>query len=595
MNKKESNDISSKLNNINNNENNINSELEKETLIKELSESLNIDFINEIEANNQNNNKKSLTTIEELPNEMSVQSSKNSVSEKIEKSNNDNKIEDSIIPTNNFDDENNNLISFYGVNNDIESIVKNLQTNETMKIDLSIIEEDYLEVVKYDKINMDEILNIVQSVNQNDLQDAKKGMEMIELDGKTISKISDINYLLYKAQDIDNNDMEEIKKQMEEKNNDLFAWRDILPGSDSFFRAITFSYLEDIILKRDINEYRTFLYELSKNVEDKYFKKILSFYQIDCIKSKIVLILIYFALTIQDIESSIEKAHSLLIKIYNFDMNFDFLLILNLKFMIYKYLKSNERKLYNKEFSVPIGSLLPNKYKINKNYNFIKFYENNLLQLNKDAERITISVIPFILRRDIFLYSFEQKKVNYLWVHAGEKENKEITPIRLFLINGSYEIVYQKEYYNQYQKAFSIFSNFTKIDKVTVKNNNENIINEKILDNIEDEDDIKISDNKNLKDEFMNDNKNNDLNNDNNKQSINDIRNHNNSNINNKSNNMTNNENSLNNNKGNTNNNYNFNMNKNMNNNINKNENNNMNNNINKIVNNKINNPYYLL
>ena len=75
------------INDVNHNENNINSELEKESLIKELSESLNIDFgdMNEIEANNQNNNKKSLTTIQELPNEMSIQSSKNSVQERIEK------------------------------------------------------------------------------------------------------------------------------------------------------------------------------------------------------------------------------------------------------------------------------------------------------------------------------------------------------------------------------------------------------------------------------------------------------------------------------------------------------------------------------
>jgi hypothetical protein len=411
MDKKERNDNSSKLNNVNGNENNINSELEKESLIKELTESLNIDFaanINEIEANHQNNIKQSLTIIQELPNEMSIQSSKNTVIERIEKKSNDNKIEDSIIPNNNFlDDDNNNLISFYGVNNDIENIVKNLQTNDAMKQDLSIIEDDYLEVAKFQTVGIDEILNIVQSVNQNDLQDAKKGMEMLELDGKTISKISDINYLLYKAQDIDNKDMEEIKKQMEE-NNDLFAWRDIFPGSDSFFRAVMFSFLEDIILKRNINDYRTFLYELSKNIEDKYFKKILSFYQIDCTKSKIVLILIYFALTIQDIESSIEKAHSLLIKIYNFDMNFDFLLILNLKFLIYKYLKSNERKLYNKEFSVPVGSLLPNKYKTNNKYNFRKFYENNLLQLNKDAERITISIIPFILMRGKVILSQTQ-------------------------------------------------------------------------------------------------------------------------------------------------------------------------------------------
>jgi hypothetical protein len=250
-----------------------------------------------------------------------------------------------------------------------------------------------------------------------------------------------------------------------------------------------YSFLEDIILSRNINAYRYFLYHLNKNIEDQYFQRILKYYKIDSMKTKVILILIYYALSIQDVEVSIETAHSLFVKIYNFDINFDLLLILNLKFIIYKYLKVNEKKLYTREYPVPMGSLLPNRYKNNTSYNFKDFYDNNLLQLNREAERITISVIPFILRQNLFIYSLDQKSVNHIFVHTDNKENMNNIPIRLFILNGSYEIVYSKEYYNKFQKVFAKFSSITNNkNTIFVNKNNINIFKERILGNIDDED-----------------------------------------------------------------------------------------------------------
>ena len=480
-------------------------QITKEQLIKELSDNLGIEMpLNDTNTNNIDV-KKSLTTIQEVTNESMSHPSFNSVNEKKEIKKEE-IIEDSIIPSNTFDNQN-DLMSFYGVNNDIENIVNNLQFNDNLKQDFSIIVDDYLEVVQFNKINQEQIKKIILTINQKDLSDCKRVMESLDYDGKIISKISDIDYLLVKAKEIDNKDMEEIKKKNEEKDNCLYAWRDILPGEDSFFRAIMFSFLEEIILSRNINNYLIFLYELSKNIENNFFKNILSYYKIEYLKPKYCLILIYYALTIQDIQTSIEKAHSLLIKIYNYDINFDLLLILNLKFLIYKYLKNNERKLYTREYSVQIGSLLPSQYKVQKgNYNFKEYYSNSLLQLNKEPERITISVIPFILRRDLFIYSFDQKKMSHILVHA-DKKNQEFIPFRLVILNGSYDIIYQKEYYNQSNKIFSIFSNISNNNKVLKKIINEdNLKNEKFLDIDDDEEDenkkkdeeFKISQNINL-------------------------------------------------------------------------------------------------
>ena len=269
--------------NLNDIPNDNNEENIKELLIKELSENLNIEIEgNESNINNNNNHKlikNSLTTIQEEnsesfshPSYISNQEKKSEIKKEtkiddIQKETKNEKIEESIIPGA-FD---NNLISFNGDINDIENIVENLQFNT--KQEFSILVEDYLEAVEFDKISQEQIKKIIQTVNPSDVSNCKKYMETLDYDGKTISKISDVNYLLIKAQEIENKDMDDIKKIIEEKGNGLFAWREMLPGNDSFYRAIMFSFLEEIILSRNINNYMTFLYELNKNIENTDFKK----------------------------------------------------------------------------------------------------------------------------------------------------------------------------------------------------------------------------------------------------------------------------------------------------------------------------------
>jgi len=470
----------------NNNYNDINNIDDKNALIKELNENLNIELTDGETLTNETNQKdlkkKVLSIIQETPNDDMSGIAFDTSNQKKESKNNEIN-EESIIKKEFYDS--NIAMSFYGVDKDIENIVKDLQFNEEVKQGISNTEEGYLEAIEFDKYNMEEIQKITKSVNANDLYEVKKIMELMEFDGKMISKISYIKYLLYKSRDIDNKDINEMKKKMEEEN-DLFAWRDIFPGPESFFRGVMYSFLEDIILSRNINAYKYFLFHLNKNIEDQYFKRILNYYKIDTMKTKIILILIYYALSIQDVEASIETAHSLFVKIYNFDINFDLLLILNLKFIIYKYLKINEKKLYTREYPVPMGSLLPNRYNNKTSYNFKDFYDNNLLQLNREAERITISVIPFILRRNLFIYSLDQKNIKHISVNTDNKENMNNNPIRLFILNGSYEIVYSKEYYNRFQKVFSKYSSISnKMKTVFINNNDINLFKEKILGNID--------------------------------------------------------------------------------------------------------------
>ena len=347
------------------------------------------------------------------------------------------------------DDENENLVSFYGPGGDLQSLVNNLDLNKSEPI-------GFLSVVNFYKVNNEHLSKLTQTINQKDLLACKKIMDKIEFDGKMVTKINDLKYLLIKSKDITNEVSDEILRN-KEYLNDLFAWRDMLPGEDSFYRAVMFSYLEYLILNNDFENYKTFLYDLSLNISDKYFSKILNYYAIDITKVKISLALIYYAMNAGSSDNYIEKAVHLFMKTYNMDMNFDLLLILNLKYVVYKYLKLNEKKMYSKEKKIKIGEFLPEEYTKKGKYQFKEYYENSLLPLGKKADEIAISVIPFIFKRNLYIYSFENKKISNKFYSAESKENNANFPFRIVILNGSYNIIYDRPYYVQFLKMFSLF------------------------------------------------------------------------------------------------------------------------------------------
>ena len=271
------------------------------------------------------------------------------------------------------DDENDNFVSFYGPNGDLRGIVQDMEKSEKQLKKA----EGFLTVVQFYKINNEQLNKLTKSINQSDLMSCKKAIDKIEFDGKMVTKVNSLNYLLIKSKDISNDSTDQILND-EQYSNDLFAWRDLLPGEDSFYRAIMFAQLEYMILTNDFEQYKTFLYDLSSNLSEKKFQKMLEYYSIDTMRAKISLALLYYAMNMGNNDNYIEKAYNLFMKTYNFDINFDTLLILNLKYVIYKYLRINEKKFFSPEQKIKIGEMLPNEFNKNGVYNFRGFYENNL-------------------------------------------------------------------------------------------------------------------------------------------------------------------------------------------------------------------------
>ena len=238
-----------------------------------------------------------------------------------------------------------------------------------------------MELIEYNEID-DNILKSIILEGKNNLEKIKTNLDRIENKETLIFNI----------------------KKIMENNGNIFAFRKILNNNDSFLRSIIFSYLEDIILNNKKNMFKFLINKFNKIFEYKYFNTILNYYKLDSSQVKLYLIFIYTVLFSEE-KTAIEKAYSYFIKIYNSDKNFEPILILNLKFQIYKYLRKNENKIYSVENKTKIGNLLPSQYKSNEKYDFIKFYENNLLQLNKPIDEITKLVMPFILRKNLIIYN----------------------------------------------------------------------------------------------------------------------------------------------------------------------------------------------
>lgn len=194
----------------------------KEQLLRELSENLNLD---QEEKNNNKKEEESKISMETMPDtiEISCIEPSNLQKEKFFKNNNDNTI------INVFGDDDDNLVSFYGEGGDLEKIVKTLDINKNTNNE----PEGYLTAFNITKVENEHLAKFTQSIDQKDLLACKRIIDNIEFDGKMITKVNDIKYLYMKTKEISDENMDKILNN-KEYSNDLFAWRDIFPGEDSF-------------------------------------------------------------------------------------------------------------------------------------------------------------------------------------------------------------------------------------------------------------------------------------------------------------------------------------------------------------------------
>ena len=339
----------------------------------------------------------------------------------------------------------------------------------------------FAKLLNKNKENNEEYLKLRNIIlNENDIKNFFKDNFNQPVLQKLYKQIVNLNYSINKYFNTNNvNPIISLKKLFEvislnnpnnthlnynEKYNKLkpiiHRCRQIKGDGNCYYRVVMFRYFEQIILSKNLILLKKIILEMnqafkSKEIQDRlYIKMDVNF------RPKLHLNIMYLILNLLE-ANKIKESYELFVKCILSCAIFDYGLILYFRYILYLYIKNNEKKLYTKSFPVKIGNFLPAKYeKENGEFEYQKFYSNYLLKMFTEAEKIIIYLTPFVLGVDIDIIIFEDnedkivKKFSYE-EENGEKKQRE-NVITLLNRNAHYELVYTFDEYNKYSELYNI-------------------------------------------------------------------------------------------------------------------------------------------
>ena len=285
----------------------------------------------------------------------------------------------------------------------------------------------------------------------------------------------------------------------------IYNYRTIKGDGNCYYRAVMFRYFEIIILNKEIELLRNIIYDMKKSI---YSKEIMERKEIKLntvFKPDLPLKIMFIILDLMS-KNNIEFAHLVFLKSLLICPIFDFGLIFYFRYIIYNYIRNYEDKLYFKEFPIKIGNLLPSKYETEEGeFLYNSFYQNYLLKMFMDAEKIIIYLTPFILgiNIDIIVFNDDNETIKNIYY---EGKPKYTLNDKIFLMNrkNHYEIIYSKEYNEKYKSLFEKYINNSFLEESIIlyeinkknKDNNYININNNIYKNILNEENINIKNKK---------------------------------------------------------------------------------------------------
>ena len=294
------------------------------------------------------------------------------------------------------------------------------------------------------------------------------------------------------------------KKDMKEKYNILekymINYREINTDGNCFYRAVMFRYIEILILTENIPIFQRFIYDIIESFNSEEIKKRRIIGNND-VKPDLTFQILLLILNILK-QKKIKEAHQFFVKCISTCKKFDYCLILYFRYVLYKYIKQNENKLYSKNFPLKIGNLLPQQFENEKGeFLYDSFYENYLLKFFTDAEKIIIYLTPYVLGIELNVIVYDMvEEIMQKFVWEGESDIKSKDVITLLNKKNHYVIVYNdydnKTYNNIFEFYMSniksvilnkslapISTNYESDDKISLiepinkENNNKNDIN----------------------------------------------------------------------------------------------------------------------
>ena len=344
-------------------------------------------------------------------------------------------------------------------------------------------ESEYLSPRKFPSYDINEFEIIKQKVSQN-LIPIKDHLLKIQCNYKEYNKNKAVGPLmpltaliehayLYKPE---NKNL--MNKKYQRLKNNICNFRTIYGDGNCYYRAVMFRYIELLILNKKSEYLKLIIIDIYRSFQTEEVTKRLIFGKQKINPNLIVQIMIILLELVE--KDEIITAHQIFYKSLLFSKHFDFSLILYFRYILYDYIKKNEKKLYLQDFPVLIGNLLPSQYENDGVFNFNLFYEKYLLRMFVYAEKIIIYLTPFVLgiNVDVILFDDDEDEIvkHFKFVGKDELNIKE----NIFLIHkkGHYENIFSIEDNNKFKDVYSCYRNdlanhFIDINNKVLNDNNQ--------------------------------------------------------------------------------------------------------------------------
>ena len=345
-------------------------------------------------------------------------------------------------------------------NDEMNELINKLQENGIIKQNNNISNEN--SYLQSSKINIENFDSYIKKFTYYDA--VKFSNIILELDYNITESYTNmavhplINISIMIEESFNNDENE--KNKMEEKYKllkDYIYYRKIKGDGNCFYRAIIFKYLEIIILNKEIDLLKYIILDVNKCFKNEQIKQKLNIGTLDVINPILVqkiLISIYFLLN----DNDVKNAYKLFYKSINMSRNFDMGLILYFRYTIFQYIEQNQNKLYKENFPIQIGNLLPEQYETDDGtFLFNQFYDNYLLKLFNDAEKIVIYLTPFIFPIKLNIILFEESSTNFFQEYCSPENIDSNNIITVIYKKEHFELIYSnnenenfKEYLFEY-------------------------------------------------------------------------------------------------------------------------------------------------
>ena len=267
-----------------------------------------------------------------------------------------------------------------------------------------------------------------------------------------------------------------LTEKIKQYPNLCYKWRKIKGDGNCYYRAIFYNYIELLILRNDTSRLRDVIVDMYSKFQEQKLIALIDKYNASKKQSNdnnnnnavhiiyyqhiiLCMLLLYNTLTSSNepnVVNKVTKAYVYLIKCYNNIQVFDYGCILYLRYIVYKFINANENKCYTHEFPVLLGNLLPENYEAQDgSFLFEKFYEEFLLHLYTDAEKIIIYVTPFILDINLSVLMFEEssKSLQIMKFINNVEESVSVSDntVTILFRGNHFDLSYNETFVNMYE------------------------------------------------------------------------------------------------------------------------------------------------